>query len=301
MPIHIGHQTRAALVTVGCVGVITIAMFSGLARAAPMGELAPAPAPEPGLAKSSPWLMKVESPAAQTHDGEGRTSDADDADSAQELPIRNRAGGHLDTGRSESGRSTRSLFPADAQVMTPSTSFAEGSGVNEDAAWRAELAHTVREAVRPAYEGLAGSGVLSALRDVESELGLDRGGSFNDSLSDNYSQSGGTGPHAESVSWAGSGSRSDRSDTFSRPRSAAEVADDQKNATVMLEKFLEEILPWVLALFGVYGLGYLVKFSLEYSQWRSARRRRHSRAVVAKQPMRTVRRRHRRHRRRPTV
>lgn len=298
MPIHIGHQKRAVLVTVGCVGVITIAMFSGPVRAAPMGELAAAPTPELGLAKSSPWLVKVESPAVETHDEEGRTNDAGEADSAQELPIRHRAGGHPDAGRSESGRSARPLFPAEAQVMRPSTSFAEGSGANEDAAWRAELARTVREAVRPAYEGLAGSGVLSALRDVESELGLGRGGSFNDSLSGNYSQSGDAGPRAESVSWAGSGSPSE---TFSRPRSAAEIADDQKNAAVLLEKFLEEILPWVLALFGVYGLGYLVKFSLEYSQWKSARRRRHSSAVASKHPVRTVRRRHRRHRRRPIV
>ncbi|WP_114972882.1 hypothetical protein [Rhodoferax ferrireducens] len=294
MPIHIGHQTRTALVTVGCVGVIGMA---GLARAEPMVELTATHIPAFGPVKNVPWWEKEASPALDATDVEGRTNDADDAISAQELLVRNRPAGHSDAGRSERGQAARSLLPAGAQVTGPSTSFAEASGVKEDAAWRAELAHTVLDAVRPAYEGLAGAGVLGAIRDMESGLGLDRGWSFDDALSGNYSPNGGPGSHAESVSWAGSGNRSD---TSNRPRSAAQIADDQRNAAVLLEKFIDEIMPWVLALVGVYALGYMVKFSLEYSQWRAVRRRKRS-AFSSRQPVRTVRKRHRRHKHRPTV
>ncbi|MEO8118809.1 MAG: hypothetical protein ABI606_05750 [Rhodoferax sp.] len=292
MPIHIGHQTRAALVTVGCVGVVGMA---GLARAEPMVELTVAHTPALGPVNSTSWLVKAESPAVDANDVEGRTNEASDGNSAQELLIRDRPGGRSDTGRSESGRSTRSLLPAEAQVIGRSTSFAEASDANEDAAWRAELARTVLDAVRPAYEGLAGSGILGAIRDMESELGLDRGWSFNDSLSGNYSQNGGMGSRPESVSWSGN-----RSDPLNRPRSAAQIADDHRSAAALMDRFIDEIMPWVLTLFGVYGLGYMVKFSLEYSQWRAVRRRKRS-VLGTRQPVRTVRKRHRRHKHRPTV
>ncbi|MDO8249057.1 MAG: hypothetical protein Q7T78_04970 [Rhodoferax sp.] len=290
MHINIGHQTRAALITVGCVGVLGM---GGLAHAEPIFELTAAHPPL-GSVHSAPWSAKVESPAMDSNDVEGRTNDATGAKSAQELLIRDRPGISSDTGRTDGGRRERAPLPADTQVMAPSVSFAAASSTSEDAEWRAELASTVLEAVRPAYEGLAGSGILEAVRSLESELGLDRGWSFNDSLSGNYSQNGGIGAHPESVSWAGPGNRSD---TFNRPRSAAQIADDQRNAAALMEKFIEEVKPWVITLVAVYVLGYMVKFSLDYSQWKAARRRKHSALATGG----TGRKRHRRHKRRPTV
>jgi hypothetical protein len=90
------------------------------------------------------------------------------------------------------------------------------------------------------------------------------------------------------VSWAGVAARAD---TFNRPRSSAQIADDEQNASMLMQQLIDEVKPWVFSLIALYVLGYAVKLALDYSQWKTARRR---------QRVATGRRR-KRHKRRPTT
>jgi hypothetical protein len=180
----------------------------------------------------------------------------------------------------QTGQTGGSLFPARAEVMA--------AGEREDEAWRREVTSTVRDAVRPAYEGLASSGILDAVRMVESELGLSQGPSFNDVLSDDSAHNTAHGARPESVSWAGVAARAD---TFNRPRSSAQIADDEQNASMLMQQLIDEVKPWVFSLIALYVLGYAVKLALDYSQWKTAHRR---------QRVATGRRR-KRHKHRPTT
>lgn len=49
-------------------------------------------------------------------------------------------------------------------------------------------------------------------------------------------------------------------------------------AKVMLKELIEEVKPWVLTLIGLYGLGYSVKFLLDYRRWKMMRRRKRTSA-----------------------
>lgn len=277
MHINMSYRARAAWVSAGFAGVLGMGCP---VCAEPIG--------------ATSWSDGVEIPDAEASDVEGRQNRATGAPSQQELLIRARQWHLANTGQTEGGQGERLLFQTDAQAMASAVLTATAPIANEDAQWHRELADTVLDAVRPVYEGLASFGILDAVRSVESELGLDKVWSVNDSFSGDYFQYAGIGLHPDSVSWAGPGNRSD---SFSRPRSAGQIADDQRNAALLMEQLIEEIKPWVFTLVALYVLGYMVKFSLDYVQWRAARRRKRS-AMGAGH---TGRKRHRRHRRRPTV
>lgn len=277
-----GHRALTALVTVGCVGVLGMGCP---VCAEPIGATSwsgGAEAPD------------AEAPDAEASDAEGRQSMTTGALSQQEHHIRERQWRPSNTGQTEGGQGGRLLFQTDAQAVASAALTATDPIANEDAQWRRELADTVLDAVRPAYEGLASSGILDAVRSVDAELGLIKGPSFNVVLSTDYSQNTGHGAQPETVSWAGP---ANRPETLDQSRGGAHLVDDERNAAVMMAKLFEEVKPWAIALLALYVLGYMLKFSLDYVQWRATRRRKR-RAMATGH---TARKRHRRHRRRPTV
>lgn len=277
MHINMSYRARAAWVSAGFAGVLGMGCP---VCAEPIG--------------ATSWSDGVETPDAEASDVEGRQNRATDAPSSQELRISAQQWRPSNTGQTDGGQGGRLLFQTDAQAVASAALTAAAPVANEDVQWRRELADTVLDAVRPVYEGLASAGILDAVRSVDAELGLIKGPSFNVVLSTDYSQNTGHGAHPESVSWAGP---ANRPKTLDQSRGGAQLVDDERNAAVMMAKLFEEVIPWAITLVALYVLGYMVKFSLDYVQWRTARRRKRS-AMGAGH---TGRKRHRRHRRRPTV
>jgi hypothetical protein len=255
---HINKSHRAPTMRVAWISVgLAAAMGVGCPVCAePIMGLSGAPS-SAGAVDASPWSAPVETPAMHGGDDEGRTSKATGAVSQQDVRSGERPWRPVQT-----AQTGRSLLPGHTEIMA--------AGSNDDDEWRREIASTVLDAVRPAYDGLVSSGILDAVRSVESELGLGKGPSFNDVLSGDGAENTGQGARPESVSWAGA---ANRADTFSRPRSGVQMAEDERTATMLMQQLIDEVKPWILALVGLYVLGYTVKLVLDYNQWKIVRRR----------------------------
>lgn len=164
---------------------------------------------------------------------------------------------------------TTSLEQAPLATVTTWKAPAATPGMQDNEAWQREFSSVIKEAVRPAYQDIADSGFVEAIRSIESDLGLNNKRPFG-AESGTDAENSGSAPHRESAGWATAGNNAA---TTSRPRSAEEIERDQIMAKVMLKELVEEIKPWVFALIGLYALGYSVKLFLDYRRWKMARRR----------------------------
>lgn len=127
------------------------------------------------------------------------------------------------------------------------------------------LASTIKDFVRPIQEGVAQSGVMEAVRNFESDMGLSKRPDSADPSARGYS----TGA-------PGSGAPA---------KTAEQIRREQMAAATMFDDFINEVKPWAFGLAGLLALGYLVKLWLTYLRVKAARpgkrrrssRRRHSR------------------------
>ena len=279
MHINKVHGTRAAA---GVGAVLAVAM----------GLCAPAGGePVTHQYRATPGLAAVQAPDLQAS-GPGSSSSTHQGLSALPAysPIGKQAHSHPEISLfTERGQPVRTPVRMGGPSMAPSGLSGVAKGVSEDALWRRELADTVLEFIVPAYEGLTATGILQAVRSLETELGLNQGHSFD--------APGVHAPHAgararpESVGWSvpGTGTQASR-----YSRSDAQIAEYQRLAAIKIKELIDDATLWALALVGLYGLGFLVRLALHYRRIKT-RGRRSSSSMVPR------RRRHRQHRRRPAV
>lgn len=166
---------------------------------------------------------------------------------------------HLDHDRIDQDR--HAVIARIAPTPTP--------GTQDNEAWQREFSSVIKEAVRPVYQDIMDSGFVESLRSIESDLELSNKRPFG-AESGAYAENSGSEPHREAAGWATPGNKAA---TTSRPRSAEEIERDQIMAKVMLKELVEEVKPWVLALIGLYAVGYSIKLLLNYRRWKMARRR----------------------------
>lgn len=242
-----GASRYSAMITIG----LSCLMFaSDWLHAEPVAVTTLEPAP---LTTGSPWPTDLENSQAAT---------ATKPETAQ--------------------RPEHDSFDQQHNAGTAPNAPAATPGAQDHAAWQREFSSVIKEAVRPAYQDIADSGFVEAIRSIESDLGLSNTRPFGaeSGVDAEHSRS---EPHRESAGWATPGNNA----ATSRPRSAEEIERDQIMAKVMLKELIEEVKPWLFALVGLYALGYSVKLLLDYRRWKMARRRKRTSA--------SQRRRHRSH------
>lgn len=125
------------------------------------------------------------------------------------------------------------------------------------------LHSTLKEAVRPVYNELQEAGVIDTLRELKSDLGL---GKNTWDHAPNADTPVNTTPSADAPppAW---------DDPATRPKSAAQARLDREYEAYVLEQLIDDIKPWVLGAIGIYLLAQLIKMSVNFIQWKAARRR----------------------------
>ena len=119
---------------------------------------------------------------------------------------------------------------------------------------------TIKESVRPVYEQLVESGAVEALHDLKADLGLNK---------DQWSEEQKANTPAKGPGqWDAPGAQ----DPAAPPRTAAQAQLDREMATLMREKLIDQVTPWLIGLVVLYGVGYLVKLLYGYIRWKSAKR-----------------------------
>lgn len=121
---------------------------------------------------------------------------------------------------------------------------------------------TVKESVRPAYNQLVESGLIDTWHDVKASLGL---GKSHGNERDNPEGSANASPQ-----WDASGGATPY--PAQPPRTAAQAQMDRELASMMREKLIDQVTPWLIGLVGLYVVGYLIKLVVRFIRWKSARR-----------------------------
>lgn len=253
MRINCGYQQRVAAILLGWAGTLGI---GGIVGAEPVIGPAVAPATSSGL-HAAAGSADSQSPAVDFNETADTKYSAVPGNSARELLLMDRQWTPPD-----SGRFAPALDRPGTHPFVPSGSSAESGDASGLADWAHELNKTVKDAVRPVFEELAGSNFVAAVRDLDAELGTNRRWSFNDptSASADYSQNVGRG---------------DRAEPDNRARSTTQIESDRVTARIRSDKYVEEIKSWLLSLVGLLLVAYLAKLGLDYRLWKSARRRKH--------------------------
>lgn len=117
---------------------------------------------------------------------------------------------------------------------------------------------TIKESVRPVYEQLVESGAVAALHDLKADLGLEK-----NQWGDQEKAASVKGPGQ----WDTPGAQ-----VPGPPRTAAQAQLDRETASMMREKLIDQITPWVIGLVVLYVVGYLVKLLYSFIRWKSAKR-----------------------------
>jgi len=118
----------------------------------------------------------------------------------------------------------------------------------------------IKESVRPLHEQLVESGAVEALHDLKADLGLNK-----DQWSEEQKANApGKGPGQ----WDAAAAR----EPAEPPRTAAQAQLDREMATLMREKLIDQITPWLIGLVVLYAVGYLAKLLYGYVRWKSAKR-----------------------------
>lgn len=123
----------------------------------------------------------------------------------------------------------------------------------------ASIHSAIKENVRPVYEQLVESGAVEALHHLKADLGLDKN------------------QWSEQEKAAASAKGPGQWDTPAgqdpgQPRTAAQAQLDRASASLMREKLIDQITPWVIGLVVLYVLGYLAKLLYSFIRWKSAKR-----------------------------
>ena len=150
-----------------------------------------------------------------------------------------------------------------APLMTqpPQKHTPQNVGAAEPVAGKS-IHQAVKESVRPVYNQLVESGVIDTWHDVKTSLGLDKNHwSERDSAE---------GTAKAPTQWDASGGASPYS--AQPPRTAAQEQMDRELATLMREKLIDQVTPWLIGLAGLYIVGYLIKLVVRFVRWKSAQR-----------------------------
>ena len=123
--------------------------------------------------------------------------------------------------------------------------------------------NAVKESLRPAYEQLVESGVVETWHDVKASLGLDKGQwSDRDKLQDPATTpnpwktpEGGTSPYPDHA-----------------PKTATQMQMEREMSTMMREKLVDQMKPWLIGLVGLYIVGRLIRLVIRYVRWKMVRR-----------------------------
>jgi len=118
----------------------------------------------------------------------------------------------------------------------------------------------VKESVRPVYEQLVESGALAALHDLKADLGLNKHQWSDQEKTD------------ATVKGPGRWDASSGQDPAAPPRTAAQAQLDRETASMMREKLIDQITPWLIGLVVLYAVGYLARLLYRYLRWKSAKR-----------------------------
>ncbi len=148
--------------------------------------------------------------------------------------------------------------PADRTLPPPPLAQAlpENPGTNADPS----IHSVIKEGVRPVYEQLVESGAVETWHELKADLGLNK---------NQWSEEQKTGaPGKAPGQWDAPGAQ----DPAQPPRTAAQAQLDREMATLMREKLIDQITPWVIGLVVLYVAGYLAKLLYGYVRWRSGKR-----------------------------
>lgn len=118
----------------------------------------------------------------------------------------------------------------------------------------------IKEGVRPVYEKLVESGAVEALHELKSDLGLTK---------NQWREQEKTDP---SVKGPGRWDAPSGQDPAQPPRTAAQAQLDKEIASMMREKLIDQITPWLIGVGGLFGVGYLAKLVYGYVLRKSAKR-----------------------------
>lgn len=118
----------------------------------------------------------------------------------------------------------------------------------------------IKEGVRPVYEQLVESGAVETWHELKADLGLNK----NQWSEEQKTGAPGKGPGQ----WDAPGAQ----DPAQPPRTAAQAQLDREMATLMREKLIDQITPWVIGLVVLYVVGYLAKLLYGYVRWKSGKR-----------------------------
>lgn len=129
-----------------------------------------------------------------------------------------------------------------------------------------EIGNSIKETLRPLHDDLSQNGILNAVRNMESELGLGN----NHELKERADGDRSNGDEPRTTSWGNAG---DASSTVGPHRTEAQVKEEHQQASIMLEQLIDELTPWVAAAVVVYLLVYGIKLMRAYRRAKAARRR----------------------------
>ena len=124
----------------------------------------------------------------------------------------------------------------------------------------ASVHSVIKESVRPVYDQLVESGAVEALHDLKAGLGLNK-----DQWSEEQKAN---APDKGAGQWDATAAQ----EPAPPPRTAAQAQLDREMATLMREKLIDQVTPWVVGLVALYAVGYLAKLLYGYIRWKSAKR-----------------------------
>lgn len=261
MHLGLGNHKLAAITVISLLGAFSP---SGQAFAAPVAQQ---DATETGTGAVDPTELASE-PAAfsiDVGDGQGPAANATGATQGR-VPRAERA-------PSPSGQTTLT------KLESPN-SAAKQPSLSPGPDLAAEIRSTVKESVRPLHDQLAESGALEVWNDLKADLGLSKNKWGDEDPKDVNPTLSGRVDASNSASWQ---------DPAHRPKTAAQAEIDREMATLMMDKLIEEVKPWVFSGVGLYLLGYLIKAGYDYSQQKSIRRRERATALARRRAARKAR------------
>lgn len=258
MDLALRPHTLAAIMAISLLGAL---LPGGQASAAPVAQHE---VTEPMTGAVVPDELALE-PAALTvdaGDGQGAAIQAPDA-----TPGRAR-------------RAERASGPTPLTKLESQNSAAKQPNPSPEPGFAAEIRSTVKESVRPLRDQLVESGALDAWNDLKADLGLSKNKWGDEGAADVNTTQPGRPDASNSASWQ---------DPAHRPKTAAQAEIDREMASLMMDKLIEEVKPWVFSLVGLYLLGYLIKAGYDYAQRKSIRRRERETAMALRRSARRVR------------
>lgn len=146
----------------------------------------------------------------------------------------------------------RTLTPpaGPATQAPPGTTAAPGTNTSIHSA--------IKESVRPVYDQLVESGAVEALHHLKTDLGLDK---------NQWSDQDKAAPAKGPGQWDAPATQDP-----GPPKTAAQAQLDRETASLMREKLIDQVTPWLIGLVVLYVVGYLVKLLYNFIRWKSAKR-----------------------------